>query len=188
MPPVYISKYNRFVDSIIGRINRILGKSYDPVRVKIHSSTSKKNNKTKSKKSKNKSKRNKTKASTKSSDISTTSSPTNKIGEIPLARMTESESREPAFVLVSKTGSRKPSMPNETTATRRKTTKRKSNKGKTKADKKTPKPRATLFGLSSIKRDGDVSVNMMADHTTVKTNFVVGPLTLRVEREVGGLR
>lgn len=46
------------------------------------------------------------------------------------------------------------------------------------------KVRATLFGLSTLKRDGDVIVNMMTDHTIVKTNFLLGPLTLRVDREV----
>lgn len=49
MPAIYISKYNRFVDNVIGRINRVLGKSYDPVRVKMPT-TSTKNNKAKGKK------------------------------------------------------------------------------------------------------------------------------------------
>lgn len=54
MPAVYISKYNRFVDNIIARINKILGKSYDPVRVRLQSTTKKtttkrRNNSTKKK-------------------------------------------------------------------------------------------------------------------------------------------
>lgn len=53
-------------------------------------------------------------------------------------------------------------------------------------NKKTkPKAKATLYGLSSLKRSGDVSVNMMSDHTTIKTKFNLGPLTLKVEKEFG---
>lgn len=182
MPQVYISKYNRFVDNIISRINRILGKSYDPVRVKLHSIDSKKKSSSKKRKS------NKRKQSSKNALAS------NKMLEQTIARMTESEAREPEFVLISSTSTdSKPDVRNVTevaietrvNAPNGKKNRRKSNKGKTKASsKRTAKPRATLFGLSSIKREGDVSVNMMADHTTVKTNFVLGPLTLRVEKEV----
>lgn len=115
------------------------------------------------------------------------------MGEAPIARTIENDSLEPSFVLISKTTDSKPVIKNATVVqtrgntggTKKKNKKRKNgNKGSTKASKKTPKPRATLFGLSSIKRDGDVSVNMMSDHTTVKTNFILGPLTLRVEKEV----
>lgn len=112
------------------------------------------------------------------------------MGDMPIARTLENESLEPSFVLISKTTDSKPVIKNATViqtrgstgGTKKKNKKRKN--GSTKASKKTPKPRATLFGLSSIKRDGDVSVNMMSDHTTVKTNFILGPLTLRVEKEV----
>jgi len=41
-----------------------------------------------------------------------------------------------------------------------------------------------MYGLSSLRRDGDVTVNVMNSHTTVKTKFLVGPLTLKVEKEV----
>lgn len=47
-----------------------------------------------------------------------------------------------------------------------------------------PRAKATLYGLSSIKRSGDVTVNMMDTHTTVRTNFLLGPLVLKVEKEV----
>jgi hypothetical protein len=47
------------------------------------------------------------------------------------------------------------------------------------------KARATLYGLSSLKRTGDVSVNMMSDHTTIRTKFNLGPLVLKVEKEFG---
>lgn len=118
---------------------------------------------------------------------------TNKMGDMPIARTIENESLEPSFVLISKTTDSKPVIKNatvvqtrgNTSGTKKKNKRKNGSKGNnTKASKKTPKPRATLFGLSSIKRDGDVSVNMMSDHTTVKTNFILGPLTLRVEKEV----
>lgn len=119
----------------------------------------------------------------------------------------ESESREPAFVLVTKTGttdfiknitvttseiqSQPVQQTKENSGHKRKTaTKSGNNKNKTKQsqsnNKQTPKQkvRATLFGLSTLKRDGDVIVNMVTDHTIVKTNFILGPLTLRVDREV----
>lgn len=34
-PPALVQKYNRFVDQIFGKINRILGRSYDPVSVHL---------------------------------------------------------------------------------------------------------------------------------------------------------
>lgn len=55
VPPVYIAKYNRFVDTIMDRINRVLKRSYDPVNVRLQSaSESKGKTKTKSNKNKNK--------------------------------------------------------------------------------------------------------------------------------------
>ena len=45
--------------------------------------------------------------------------------------------------------------------------------------------RGTLYGLSTLKRQGNVRVNAMADHTTVKSNFVLGPLVLKVEKSFG---
>lgn len=51
--------------------------------------------------------------------------------------------------------------------------------------KSRPKARATLYGLASLQRTGDVSVNMMSDHTTIKTKFSLGPLVLKVEKEFG---
>lgn len=178
MPPTYITKYNRFVDNIIARINRILGKSYDPVRVRLHSEP------------KNTNKTTTTTTTTKKRKTTTKRKQpiraTNKMAEFDVARMTESESREPAFVLIAKNGAIE-SKPKNSTVQNRAPPKQNTKKGggKTKAAKKNAKPRATLFGLSSIKRDGDVMVNMMANHTTVKSNFKLGPLTLRVEKEVG---
>lgn len=188
MPSMYITKYNRFVDNIISRINRLLGKSYDPVRVRLHSSSTKNKNKTSAANTTTKTK-NKKKTSTKRRKTSTKrrQDATNKMAELPIPRMTESEAREPAFVLISRNGGENRPK-NSTTVVQTRVNggnkKKNGNGGKTKANKKTSKPRATLFGLSSIRRDGDVMVNMMANHTTVKSDFVLGPLTLRVEKEV----
>lgn len=47
VPDILINKYNRFVDGIFGRINKILARSYDPVNVRL---TATETTKTKSKK------------------------------------------------------------------------------------------------------------------------------------------
>lgn len=39
VPPSYITKYNRFVDNILGRINKVLRKNYDPVNVRLQTPT-----------------------------------------------------------------------------------------------------------------------------------------------------
>lgn len=51
---IYVAKYNRFVDNILGRINKILRERYDPVTVKLTSPStgSKSKSKSASKKSK----------------------------------------------------------------------------------------------------------------------------------------
>lgn len=50
----------------------------------------------------------------------------------------------------------------------------------------TPKQaKATLFGLSSLKRVGNVKVTPSGDYTTVKSNFALGPLMLKVEKMSG---
>lgn len=53
-----------------------------------------------------------------------------------------------------------------------------------KPQKKIVRAKAILYGLSSLRRDGDVLVNVLSTHTIVKSRFLVGPLTLRVEKEV----
>lgn len=45
--------------------------------------------------------------------------------------------------------------------------------------------KATLYGLSSLKRVGNVKVNPTSEFTTVKSNFVLGPLMLKVEKTSG---
>lgn len=79
MPAIYISKYNRFVDNIIGRINRILGKSYDPVRVKLPSNQKNANQ------GKNKAK-GKKKNTNKKTSRRRTNMVSNKMGELEIAR------------------------------------------------------------------------------------------------------
>ncbi|KAG7302970.1 hypothetical protein JYU34_012966 [Plutella xylostella] len=59
------------------------------------------------------------------------------------------------------------------------------NKVKSGSEKSKPRAKGTLYGLSSLRRTGDVAVNILSDHTTVKSHFAVGPLILRVEKEVG---
>jgi len=39
LPQSYVAKYNRFVDNILGRINKILRKNYDPVNVRLQTPT-----------------------------------------------------------------------------------------------------------------------------------------------------
>lgn len=66
----------------------------------------------------------------------------------------------------------------------KKNKKNKKGKGKGKQNKSKPRARGTLYGLATLRRSKDVTVNIMTDHTTVKTNFFVGPLVLKVEKEV----
>lgn len=60
IPSMYISKYNRFVDTILDRINKILRRSYDPVNVRLQNASDVKNNKKKNN-NKNKNKKNNSK-------------------------------------------------------------------------------------------------------------------------------
>lgn len=80
MPAIYISKYNRFVDNIIGRVNRILGKSYDPVRVKLPSNQKNANQ------NKNKGNGKKKNANKKKNTRSRADKVSNKMGELQIAR------------------------------------------------------------------------------------------------------
>lgn len=60
VPAIYVAKYNRFVDNILGKINNILRTNYEPVTVKLTNPTpgtkvnkTKNKNKTKKKNNKN---------------------------------------------------------------------------------------------------------------------------------------
>lgn len=196
MPAIYISKYNRFVDNVLGRVNKILRKSYDPVRVRLQSPAKK----TKSTKKSNKRKRNKNKRRPSGRELNNTQ----EIEYILVSTTVNNEEKLTTLELTTQSPvATTPLLPSSTEVTsispkttknpvhnratkRRKAAKPKDQKNKTKNTKNTvERARATLFGLSSIKRDGDVKVNIMADHTTVKTNFLIGPLTLRVEKDFG---
>ena len=74
---IYVAKYNRFVDNILGRINKILRSNYDPVTVKLSNANSRlKSNK---QKSKSKTKKNSGKTGTKKSHVGLVSVTTDKI-------------------------------------------------------------------------------------------------------------
>lgn len=45
--------------------------------------------------------------------------------------------------------------------------------------------RGTLYGLATLRRQGNVRVSPMADFITVRSNFVLGPLVLKVEKAFG---
>lgn len=64
---IYVAKYNRFVDNILGRINKILRSNYDPVTVKLTNPNTK--TKTNKQKIKSKTKKNGNKNGTKKSSL-----------------------------------------------------------------------------------------------------------------------
>lgn len=68
-------------------------------------------------------------------------------------------------------------------------TKRTKSKSKSKQGTKKQAERegahGVLYGLATLTRQGNVRVNAGADHTTVKSNFVLGPLVLKVEKAFG---
>lgn len=79
MPQIYVSKYNRFVDAVLNRINRLLGKQYDPVRVKLLSQVQRNNAKGKTNSGKGKKK-----PSGKGKKNKGNAEKTNKMGELEL--------------------------------------------------------------------------------------------------------
>ncbi|KAF3423283.1 hypothetical protein E2986_04879 [Frieseomelitta varia] len=238
---IYVAKYNRFVDNILGRINKILRSNYDPVTVKLSNANSRlKSNK---QKSKNKTKKNSSKTGTKKSHLGMVSVTTDKITHeisentqktlesaenitVPVATAekeavpttivseiasrsnvetsTRSTNRRVSNSNSKKTNKTRGGTKNKTKQTSKvsqiKNTKRYSTlssykqnitsssykqKYKINTKKSKPKASATLYGLASLQRSGDVSVNMMSDHTMIKTRFILGPLILKVEKEFG---
>lgn len=77
-----------------------------------------------------------------------------------------------------------PATPINTKKSKRKNSNKKSGQKK-QANANAKHAKATLYGLSSLKRVGNVKVNPMSDFTTVKSNFVLGPLMLKVEKTSG---
>nr|CAD7401298.1 unnamed protein product [Timema poppensis] len=195
VPPVYIAKYNRFVDNILTRINRILRKNYDPVNVRLNPSGDSKNNKKKNNKKKpNKSTGPKSRegeqetspvgAAVKANSTEQLAAAVAAVSELAGNKQGKPHSQRLVMVQVptiEKTGRAKTN-----NTTNKNNNRNKNNKNKKKGNGRNRSgARATLYGLSSIKRDGDVTVNMMSSHTTVKTKFTVGPLMLKVEKEFG---
>lgn len=92
----------------------------------------------------------------------------------------------PSVEAVKPVENQKSSIP-ATTINNKKTKRKSSSKKQPSAQKKqananVKQAKATLYGLSSLKRVGNVKVNPMADYTTVKSSFVLGPLMLKVEK------
>ncbi|PNF16951.1 hypothetical protein B7P43_G03164 [Cryptotermes secundus] len=222
VPPIYITKYNRFVDSILERINRILRKNYDPVNVRLHNNSNKdKSNSKRNNKNKNRtrrppaSKKGNMRPSHRSEDIarSTTeaieATMNESLAAISAQLIAEHSNAEQVSLIHNSNSTDAAATDSNVTATTTElaTTKRSSNNGmisrarpqkqhhRNKNNKKTkknknkgrqrPGAKATLYGLSSVRREGDVTVNMMSSHTTVRTKFTVGPLILKVEKEFG---
>lgn len=72
----------------------------------------------------------------------------------------------------------------ENRLTKRTKTKANTKKG-TKKQAELEGAHGVLYGLSTLTRQGNVRVNAMADYTTVKANFFLGPLVLKVEKAFG---
>lgn len=144
MPAIYISKYNRFVDNILGRVNKILRKSYDPVRVRLQSpvKNTKSNKKGNKKNKKNKNQKPKTGRNLNGTEteyvlVSTTANHEDKMttqqlmSTVELTTQTTPEvktTQSTAEVVAITTKTTKNPVANRATK-RRKSTKRKSNKG-----------------------------------------------------------
>ncbi|GLH01592.1 Uncharacterized protein GBIM_07695, partial [Gryllus bimaculatus] len=241
VPPIYISKYNRFVDNILERINHLLRKSYDPVNVRLNNMNGqqqknknrksgqtkikRKNNKNRRRGNKNKRRNQRPRPRSATYAIMTTSETSPVIRNISmvdepvaaavaaLSQQLQSTPITEQVMLMEVSADRTPTTtPPATTIgaskeevpdSRARPQKRRPNnknrrkngtKNKNRApanNRRKPKPknrppaRATLYGLASLKREGDVSVNMMSSHTTVRTRFTIGPLMLKVEKEFG---
>ncbi|XP_011498190.1 PREDICTED: nucleolin-like [Ceratosolen solmsi marchali] len=241
---IYVAKYNRFVDTILSRINKILKDKYDPVTVKLTNLNSNNKNKSKNKdKTKNKNKNKKlirrinksfvkknevvipenkdntydpilnftdnseimklqelTKASKINSTINNSLQNTTATSEL-VTRLITNEVSASSSTRGSNSnyGKKKNNKPNSRikSGNKSKNPNRNISSNRIKASitttmasmistkKPRSKARATLYGLSSLKRAGDVSVNLMSDHTTIRTKFNLGPLVLKVEKEFG---
>lgn len=99
-----------------------------------------------------------------------------------------SEPAKPAVAAADKPKQKTKTSSSNTQQNANKKNKRKNSTKKQPAESKTPTPKqakATLFGLPSLKRVGNVKVTPSADYTTVKSNFALGPLMLKVEKMSG---
>lgn len=213
MNDMFVSKYNTFVDGIFTRINSILKKSYDPVNVQlsmdgaeVKSVATKKANKKKwdlkaaIRLSRSKlnfliiSRRNNSKKNKKSKP--TTASP---VVEPSKARAMEEEKASPSVPAPAVAADKPKQKPKVQQSNSNKKNKRKNNNNSSNSSSSTKKQppamesktqtpkqaKATLFGLSSLKRVGNVKVTPSGEYTTVKSNFALGPLMLKVEKMNG---
>ncbi|KAL1116004.1 hypothetical protein AAG570_005499, partial [Ranatra chinensis] len=174
-PPAYIVKYNKFVDNILERINKILRKSYDPVNVRLQTVPAnpppQNGNKNKKKKKKNKNSR---VNGTEGGEVTSSDN----LMQVADSLLPAAQTRRPPVHSASEPRKRKPAKASNPTPNKNKA-------GNVVKAKSPVRARATLYGLSSIQRSGDVTVNVMSSHTTVKTKFLLGPLVLKVEKEFG---
>lgn len=200
MPDKMLATYNEFVDKIYARINKVLKDSYDPVNVSLNhegaevkSSGSKKSNKkyvisldtamrcpeTWAHRNcfcrRNSSKKNKKQAIVPSTAAPEVKARSN--DEVPtvVEAVEETEQKEKSSIPATPINNKKP---------KRKSSSKKHPSGQ-KKQSNNKQAKATLYGLSSLKRVGDVKVSPMAEYTTVKSNFVLGPLMLKVEKTSG---
>ncbi|KOB75788.1 putative ubiquitin-protein ligase/hyperplastic discs protein [Operophtera brumata] len=202
VPAIYIVKYNKFVDTILDKMNDVLRQSYDPVSVKLQPiDASKKGNKPKKNKNKSKRKSSNKKKNTARGEIKQTSTEVPEktkeqnlqVNEVMpesavklIENASESRALDPAATSKAKPTTIKTKPPTKTPKPPTKQTKPKpkptksttkkptTTKNKTKTSEKSkPRAKGTLYGLSSLKRTGDVTVNIMSNHTTVKSNFAV---------------
>jgi hypothetical protein len=74
---------------------------------------------------------------------------------------------------------------NKKSSNKRKSSTKKQPSAQKKQTPNAKQAKATLYGLASLKRVGNVKVTPTADYTTVKSNFVLGPLMLKVEKQSG---
>lgn len=99
--------------------------------------------------------------------------------------MQEIETVKPAETPQQKSSIPANNINNDNKKKRKQSTKKQPNAQKKQANATTKHAKATLYGLSSLKRVGNVKVSPAGDYTTVKSNFVLGPLMLKVEKTAG---
>ncbi|CRL08123.1 CLUMA_CG020973, isoform A [Clunio marinus] len=159
MPDIFVIKYNKFVDGIFERINAILKRSYDPVNVHLTMEGAElKAIKKKTNKKQKKNKKNKKQPPT---------------ARNAFEEKFEKISTSPVVEAIDQ--NHKSRLNGGSIRQRNNQTKQDNFKN----------ARATLYGLSSLKRSGNVKVNQLAQHTTIKSNFILGPLMLKVEKITG---
>lgn len=115
--------------------------------------------------------------------------PTASPAEVKARAMDEETAPVPSVVKPAVKPKQKSSIPansiNHKKNKRKGSTKKQPSAQKKQANPNAKQAKATLYGLSSLKRIGNVKVNPMGEFTTVKSNFALGPLMLKVEKTSG---